>query len=206
MVPLLGSLARDARVHAPDLPGFGHSTRPAAPYDIPRLAAALASWMDAVGLADTLLIGNSVGCQVVAELAVTRPELVGAVVLNGPTMDPHRRTAGAQVLRWLADAPRERPSLGAVLLRDYLDCGSRTLVTTFRHALADRVERKLPRVSVPSLVVRGARDPIVSQAWAGEAAGLLPNGGLRVVPGVGHTVNYSGPIELARLSRPLLEA
>jgi pimeloyl-ACP methyl ester carboxylesterase len=45
-----------------------------------------------------------------------------------------------------------------VIARDYLDCGPRRLLGTLAHAFADRIERKLPRVTVPTLVARGERD------------------------------------------------
>jgi pimeloyl-ACP methyl ester carboxylesterase len=55
-----------------------------------------------------------------------------------------------------------------------------------------------------AVVVRGARDPVVPGKWAREVAQGLPRGRLAEVPGVGHTVNWSAPEELAGLVRPLL--
>ncbi len=51
---------------------------------------------------------------------------------------------------------------------------------------------------VPTLVVRGSRDRIVSQSWAEEVAGLLPLGRLVVIPGAAHTANYGWPLQFAR--------
>jgi 2-hydroxy-6-oxonona-2,4-dienedioate hydrolase len=45
----------------------------------------------------------------------------------------------------------------------------------------------------------------VPQRWAEEAAALVPDGRLAVVPGAGHTLNYNAPAELARICRPLLD-
>jgi pimeloyl-ACP methyl ester carboxylesterase len=59
---------------------------------------------------------------------------------------------------------------------DYADAGVGRALGTFGHALADRIEDKLPLVQVPTLVVRGARDRIVPQAWAEEVTRLLPRG------------------------------
>lgn len=75
------------------------------------------------------------------------------------------------------------------MVRDYADAGMRRTIATFRAALADRIEDKLPLVKVPTLVARGERDVIVPQGWAERVAGLLPRGELVVVPGAGHTVN-----------------
>ena len=86
-------------------------------------------------------------------------------------------------------------------MRDYWQCGLRRLIGTFRYALQDRIEEKLPYVRVPTLVVRGGKDPIVPQRWCEEAVRLLPQGRLVVIPGAGHTVNYNSPVELARVVR-----
>jgi hypothetical protein len=61
MLPLARELAPHFRVHAPDLPGFGHGDHPPAPLDVPGLAAALVEWVEAIGLTAPALIGNSMG-------------------------------------------------------------------------------------------------------------------------------------------------
>jgi 2-hydroxy-6-oxonona-2,4-dienedioate hydrolase len=206
MVPSARLLARDFPVLAPDLPGFGLSGKPERVLSIPELATALAAWMEAVGLSTAALVANSLGCQVAVDLAVRRPELVEALVLAGPTMDPSARKPSVQVGRWLRDWPLERPSLALAHVRDYVLAGARRALGTFRHALADRIEEKLPRVKSPSLVVRGGRDPIVPQQWAEKAAALLPRGRLAVIPEGPHCVNYSTPEAFATVARTFLTA
>jgi pimeloyl-ACP methyl ester carboxylesterase len=66
------------------------------------------------------------------------------------------------------------------------------------------IERRLPLITDPVLIVRGQLDTIVSLQWAEECARLLPNGRLVNLPGAAHTTNYSHPLELARVSRPFL--
>lgn len=205
MVPTIKRLAPHYRVYAPDLPGFGHSYKPPRALNISELADALAAWMEAVGLQSAALLANSFGCQVVAEFAVRHPERIEKAVLQGPTVDPAARTARQQIWRLLRNAPTDPPSHALNIARDYRDCGTRRLLRTLRYMLEDRIEEKLPRVSVPLLVVRGSRDPIVPQRWAEEATALLPRGRLVVVPGAGHTMSYAAPLELARVVRPFLE-
>lgn len=191
MVPTAVRLAPYFPVLAPDLPGFGLSEKPHAVLSIRGLADALAEWMDALGLARVVLVGNSLGCQVIADLALRHGDRVAAAVLAGPTMDPHARTAPRQIGRWLVDWTHEPPSLAAAHAVDYRRAGVRRAWRTFRHALADRVEEKLPALAAPTLVVRGSRDPIVPQRWAEEAGALLPLGRLHVIPGGPHVVNYT---------------
>src|SRR4028119_1524663 len=85
MVPLLEELARSHAVYAPDLPGFGRSEGPAGALDVAGVADALAAWMRAAGLKGAALVGNSMGCQVIAELVLRHPDLVEKGVLRGAT-------------------------------------------------------------------------------------------------------------------------
>jgi 2-hydroxy-6-oxonona-2,4-dienedioate hydrolase len=198
MRPSTRRLARSRRTVAVDLPGFGQSDDPPAPLDLPGLADALAAWMAAAGLAPAVLLGNSFGCQVIAEAAARHPGCLERAVLIGPTVDPHHRGVVQQVARLLLDGTREPLPYLPVVARDCIDGGLGLLLRTARHALRDRIERKLPLIRVPTLVVRGGRDPLVPQRWAEEATRLLPDGRLVVIPGAGHAVNYNAPDDLAR--------
>jgi 2-hydroxy-6-oxonona-2,4-dienedioate hydrolase len=205
MVPTAERLAPFCRVYAPDLPDFGDSEKPAKVFRIEELAVTLAALLGALGHDKAAFIGNSFGCQIAADLAVRHPEKVERLVLQGITVDPEARTAPQQISRWLRDAPHEPPSQGLNVLRDYLKCGTRRLLKTFHYMLEDRIEEKLPKVMAPTLVVRGAKDPIMPQRWAERATRLLPKGELRVIPGAAHTLNYAAPLEFTRVLRPFLE-
>ena len=204
MAPLAAQFHHDADVWAPDMPGFGRSGSPSLVLDVPGLASWLGRWLDERGLDDVVVVANSFGCQYVVDLVARGPGRIRALVLAGPTMDPAHRTAAAQAARWLANAPQEPPSLGAVLARDLVDAGPGRVAATYRHGLRDPIEDKLPHVHVPTVVARGGRDPLVDQQWAERAVGLLRNGRLHVVPGAGHTLNYNAPAALAAVTRSLL--
>jgi pimeloyl-ACP methyl ester carboxylesterase len=204
MIPLAERLARRRAVYAPDLPGFGLSDHPARPLDIGGLADALAGWLRASGISRAALIGNSLGCQVIADLALRYPAYVDRIVLVGPTMDRRGHNVLEQIRRLIAAMPFEHPALLGVQIRDVWSAGIRNTLQMTRHALEDRIEAKLPRLAMPALVVRGERDPIAPQRWAEEVARLLPRGRLRVIPG-GHALNYSKPEALLEAALPFLE-
>jgi 2-hydroxy-6-oxonona-2,4-dienedioate hydrolase len=205
MIPTIRALGRDHRVLAPDLPGYGRSGGPRDALDIPQLADVLDRWLGAADLgAPDVLLGNSMGCQTLVELAVRYPARVRRLVLVGPTMDSHARTAWQQFLRLAIDSLREAPSQPFLVAYDYAAFGFRRFRQTFYYAIADRIEDKLPRVEAPTLVVRGERDPIVPQPWAAEIVRRLPRGRMAVVPGAAHTVNYMAPDALADLVRGFL--
>ena len=206
MVPTLQRLAPYYRVYAPDLPGFGRSEKPPRALDVSGLSDALAGWMRAAGLEGATLVGNSFGCQIIADLAVRRPGLVGRAVLQGPTMDPAARSVPQQVGRFLLSIPRDSLSLLPIEFLDYLRAGTGRAWRTFRYALQDRIEDRLPAMRIPVLVVRGSRDPIAPQRWAEEVTRLLPEGRLVVVSGAAHAVNYGSPSRFARAIRAFLES
>jgi len=90
------------------------------------------------------------------------------------------------------------------MLRDYWRAGWRGILATARMALEDRLETKLPRVSAPTLVVRGSHDVLVSQQWAERMVQLLPRGELLVMPELAHTINYTAPVTFVEAIRPFL--
>ena len=150
-----------------------------------------------------VVVGNSMGCQVAAELAYRRPELVVALVLVGPTVDPRARSAVRYAFRLALDAWFEPPGLTAIVLRDYLAYGPRRLVRQARLALEHPIEERLPALDVPALVIRGAHDPLCPAEWGQEAAALLRTR-LVTVAGAGHAVHYSHPREVSREIRRLV--
>ena len=198
LLPTARLLAGRHPVYVPDLLGFGASARPRHVLRLDEHADVLAEWMEARGLPRAAFVGNSAGCQVLVELAVRHPGRVERLVLTGPTVDSHARSLGRQLVRLLLDGTREPLGLTAIVVADYVSAGPRRLLRTAQALLADPIEEKLPRVEVPTLVVRGERDPFAPQRWAEEVARLLPRGKLVVLPGAPHAVNYAAAPALAR--------
>jgi 2-hydroxy-6-oxonona-2,4-dienedioate hydrolase len=197
MVPTAQRLAKRMRVHVPDLPGHGLSDRPGEPFGIVRHAGLLARWMEAVGLRRAIVVGNSMGCQIAVELAAADPQRVAALVLVGPTADARARTMPRHLLRLVAVAPFERPSLHVVLAVDYLRLGPRSFLAEVRSMLAHRIECRIPR-EVPTWIVRGERDRIAPHPWAARLARIAGTP-LATIPRCAHAVNYGAPDELARV-------
>jgi pimeloyl-ACP methyl ester carboxylesterase len=199
MRPVLARIGREVDCWAPDLPGHGRSATPAQALDVPGYADALVAWMDAVGLARALLVGHSLGCQVVAHVAVRHPGRVAGLVLVGPTVDARARSAGAQAWRLVRDAFHERFSLWLLELMDIVRVGPRRMVAMARATLEDRIEAVLPAVRAPVRVVYGEHDPLVPPGWAARVAALAQAPPPTVVLEAAHGVNYDAPGELAAI-------
>lgn len=204
-VPLAEELAASFSVLAPDLPGFGRSTKPRRALSVADLARSLEAWLDANGVERPVLVANSLGCRFAVELAARSPERVAGLVLIGPALEPRTRSRARWVARWLATAFLERPPLHLVVALDALRAGPVRVWATFEDALRNPIDGELGRVSAPVLVLRGEHDPIAPQEACERMAAALPNGRLAVVPGAGHALNWSRPRDAARAIRAWLE-
>jgi pimeloyl-ACP methyl ester carboxylesterase len=204
--PTARLLAPTYRVFTPDLPGSGKSRWAASFPGLAELADILADWMAAIGLPRAHFLGNSVGCQVLLHLALRHPALVQRLILTGPTMDPQARTVPREVVRWLKNVPYEPLALLGIVVRDFWDIGFQRFWKTLDACLRDPVEQHLPHIGVPTLVVRGTRDTVVSQQWVEEMTRLLPEGQLVVLPGAAHDITYNAATELAGLVHAFVPA
>jgi 2-hydroxy-6-oxonona-2,4-dienedioate hydrolase len=203
MLPTAEHLATDFQIFAPDLPGFGESRGPKRALDVAGLGAALAGWIAAQNLKEVALLANSFGCQVAVECVLASPGRISHLILQGPTTDPAARTLLGQLREWFRNS-RFEPPVRATMLLDYWKAGLPRVLATARYLLRDAIEQKLPRVHVPTLVVRGELDPLVPEPWAEEVVRLLPEGRLVTIAGAAHTVVYFAPRECAQVVRGFL--
>jgi 2-hydroxy-6-oxonona-2,4-dienedioate hydrolase len=204
LIPTAKQLAPHYQIYIPELPGFGKSGKPDHYQDLDEMADTLASWMTMVGISEAILLGNSLGCQIIAHFAVRYPERIQAAILVSPTMDARARTAHQEIGRWLLNAFCEPLSIYPLVLRDARDIGFRRVMATFQYGLQDKIEANLPQMHFPTLIVRGSRDTIVPQYWAEYVTSLLPQGNLVVIEHAAHDVNYNSPVELTKTIRRFL--
>jgi pimeloyl-ACP methyl ester carboxylesterase len=114
------------------------------------------------------------------------------------------RTMHAQLWHVVQDTPREPFALVPHVARDYLRAGPSRILGTLRDALRDRIEDKLPEVSVPVTILCGERDPVAPPAWGTQLARLTgSNVGAAearfvAIPGAAHAAPFSHPQAIAR--------
>ncbi len=178
-----------------DLPGFGASPAPAAAWGSPDYARLLAPLLDD-GPPWTLL-GHSFGGRVAVQLALLRPERVGALVLTGV---PLLRAAGggrSPAAYRLARALHRRGLLPETrmeqLRQRYGSADYRAASGTMRDTLVRVVNEDyrslLPDVRCPVELVWGALDTAAPLSMAQEASRLLPAAELSVSPQSGHLLD-----------------
>ncbi|MCW2956798.1 MAG: Hydrolase, alpha/beta hydrolase fold family [Thermoleophilia bacterium] len=203
MVPLLEQLGATTRCWAPDLPGHGRSQDPGRAYRLPELVDLLDAWLDAAHVERPLLVGNSYGCQLAAELARSRD--VAGLVLVGPTMERERRSLARHVLRLAADQVFEPAALTALQAGDYVETGFRRTMREFRDSQNHDLIATLREIDAPTIVARGSRDTIARRDWC-ERVAAAASAPLHEVPGRGHCINTTAPRRIAQLSLELLAA
>lgn len=197
--PTIGALEPRRAGLSVDLPGFGRARNPEEPQSIDDHADAVAKTLDEEGLDRVVVVGHSMGAQVAAALAEARPDLVAGVVLIGPTIDPRARSVVRQALRLGLDMTREPVRSNLTVLSDYLfRSGIPYYLRQLPTMLGDRIERRVPNLTQPVLVIRGDRDPVSPGEWSRSLAGLAQRGRHEEVPGP-HVVMFTAPERLASL-------
>ncbi|MCU1513699.1 MAG: hydrolase [Microbacteriaceae bacterium] len=197
--PMAQQLAKLGETWAVDLPGYGAAPNPKRQVSIAEHAGVLAGFLRQAGIEKPTVVGHSMGSQVVSRFAVDFPHLSDRIVLMAPTVDPRHRTFGAQALRLGVDVTREWPIVNGIVFTDYMfRCGIPWFIRQLSPLLDDVIEERLPRLSQPTLVLRGDRDPIVSREWAEAVTALLPHGEFAEVKGP-HIVMYTDPVRTAEL-------
>jgi pimeloyl-ACP methyl ester carboxylesterase len=195
--PTAALLADRYRTFVPDLPGMGRSIRPERALDLPGLARALVSYCDAVGVERATFVGNSLGCPIIVELATAFPDRIERAVLVSPAGGPNNQPLARAIGQMAMDGLREPPSMVPIAVRDYLRFGVLQSLSLFKAMTSYPTLERLPHLVVPTLVIAGARDPLVRIDRAHVLA-VLPHVQAVKVPGA-HALNYSAPELIAEL-------
>jgi pimeloyl-ACP methyl ester carboxylesterase len=207
--PTAASLANRYPTYVPDLPGMGRSMRPRHGLDLPGLARALVSYLDTVGVERPILVGNSLGCPVIIELAASFPHRIKAAVLVSPAGGPNNQPLGRALRQMAQDGVREPLSMLPIAARDYLRFGALQSLSLFKAMTRYPTLANLHLLDVPTLVIAGVRDPLVKISRAFVLAALPHVTAVRV-PGA-HALNFSSPELIAELidahltARPLFD-
>jgi pimeloyl-ACP methyl ester carboxylesterase len=203
------------QVYMLDLRGHGTSGKPAHGYSLAHYAADVEDVIDALDLNGVTLIGSSLGGAVSA--AVEAPaDLVSARVLVDPplTGGPVRDPESLRTILALKHQPPE--ALAGYLAPSYPGTGSALLrvMSDMWHEAADGViedvlaapetyfalDDALSAIESPTLILQAdrARGGVLTDDQAQRALAVLPHGTLVHVPGSGHAIHGTKPVEFVR--------
>ena len=185
------------RTVAVDLPGFGRLPAAGRRLDMAELGDLVVRAVRSRGAGDLVLVGQSMGAQVVAEAARQHPDTVRSLVLVGPVIAAERRSVALAALDLARDGLVETARMNGVLIVDYLR-GARQYSRELGPMMRYRLEDTLAGLEQPVLVVRGTRDPIARHDWSARLASTARQGVLTELPGP-HHVQERQPVAFARL-------
>ncbi len=196
---LAEQLGSAGRVLALDLPGFGESPESSRPRTMAESGDLIVAFVERLGIDDPILVGHSMGTQVVAEAVARHPAISSRIVLIAPTVNAAERTARKQAWRMLQDLIDEDPRVIWLGALQYIKTGPRWFFRKLRVMLDHRVEQTLPEVRADALVLRGANDRVCPHDWVTEVTRLLPRAHMREIPERGHEAMITKPDPVARM-------
>ncbi|ROR80466.1 Pimeloyl-ACP methyl ester carboxylesterase [Plantibacter flavus] len=185
-------------VHALDLPGFGGVPHPSSTLTIREYADLVGRVIDELDLKDPIIVGHSMGSQVVSDLVSRRPEL-STLILIGPVVVPGQRRVLTQAVRFLQSSWHEPLTVKVLAVSAYVFCGFKWFSRVLPEMLTYPIEEALPKVRAHTLVIRGEYDAVAPREWVERVGELLPSSRLWEIPGAAHSVMYAHAEEVAKL-------
>jgi pimeloyl-ACP methyl ester carboxylesterase len=207
MMPLIAGLRDKYRVLAFDLPGFGGSSLPPAPWGAPEYAAFVEKAVRSLGIGRATYLGHSFGGRIAIWLAAHVPETVQALVLVDaagirPPTTIRRRTRQAfykvakVVLHLPVFGPRG-PALQERLAMRFGSADYRATAGVMRASMVRTVgldlTASLGAVSAPTLLVWGEKDAETPIADGRKMERLISGSRLVSVAGAGHFSYLDSP-------------
>jgi pimeloyl-ACP methyl ester carboxylesterase len=211
MVP---GLAEHFQVITFDNRGVGQSDKPAGPYSAQMLADDLAALLETLGIERAAVMGHSMGGFVAQALVLSRPDLVGKLILSatnfgGPNHIPVTQEALVVLMDTQAD-PVERLRRGILVscapgfaearpeaVQDWIahrvetpldPQGYQAQLAIGLSLMAPEAcfEPRLKEITAPTLILFGEHDKVVPPGNAELLAREISNSKTRILPGAGH--------------------
>jgi pimeloyl-ACP methyl ester carboxylesterase len=209
-------------VLAPDHPGFGKSDDFPAAEAVDDLVYHYLDVLDALGLSRPHVVGGSFGGWIAAELAVHSPHRVGSLTLlsaaglripEHPVTDLFLLSPDKLVATLFHEPPPPPPPLppGAQPDLDVILAGYREATSLARFCWAPflsnpKLERRLGRITAPTLVVAPSDDRLIPVEHARRYAERIRGARYAEVADCGHAMYFERPAEFASTVTTFLNA
>jgi pimeloyl-ACP methyl ester carboxylesterase len=199
LVPTALLLAQHMQVFVPEMPGHGASSKPAHALKVEEQADVIYEWTQLNGLKAPYIFANSYGCQIAAAMTAKYPDVAKKLILSGPTCDPSEPTVWQQFLRLNEDGKHERKDSPMQLFADLADMGWTITAETVHEMVDNDIQKALPQIKCPTLVIRGEFDTVAPEEWVKKVASQIPGAIFKTIPGGAHSVNFSNSAILTSL-------
>ncbi|MFY9488089.1 MAG: alpha/beta fold hydrolase [Solirubrobacterales bacterium] len=215
------ALASEFHVIAPDLPGFGESELPLEPVSIHGYARTIIALMDALGIEKASLVGNSMGGQTAAQVALDEPHRVEKLILVSPvgystSTAPSAITRGAAPLALImsrvgarSESIAKRPGLRKAFLMSVAahpeklrpeivyeligGTGKVGFVAAVQAIFAHDLREQLGGITAPTLIIWGQKDRLITSRDAHRFADKIAGSIKLIVRDTGHLTMVERP-------------
>jgi pimeloyl-ACP methyl ester carboxylesterase len=209
------------RVLTPVHPGFGGTVRPDALNSMPRLAELYLNLLDQLGLAGVTVAGSSIGGWIAAETALRAATTAGSatpagsaglverlILLDAAGLDSAEYPIAdffSLTLDQVAELSWAHPEGHQIDLSVLTDAqqavfaGNRAALETYGgRAMADpALAARLGGIAVPTLVIWGEADRIVTPDYGKQYAAAIPGASFQLMPDAGHLPQLETPEPVA---------
>ena len=207
MAGLAAHLAETAHVITPTHPGWDGTPRPESLDNVGALADAYLRYLDEHDLKNVLVVGSSLGGWLGAELALrdTAHRVTGLIIINGVGVNvpghPIRNLTGlapqdiAKISfhdpsRFGAGAPPPTPESIAIMRANQ---ASLAAIAGTPYGYDPTLLPRLAGIRIPTLVVWGASDGVVSADYGRAYAAAIPGARFELITEAGHLPNLEQP-------------
>jgi pimeloyl-ACP methyl ester carboxylesterase len=229
-VPLVPYLSKRLRLILVDLRGHGQSSKPECCYSRLDFAYDIKLMMDALGIKKADIVGHSLGSIIAQTFAEYWPERTSHAVLiastggrppNAPPKpaqfdfaadirkltEPIEPDSPFMIAWWDSPTPvdpeflrRERKDAAGIPLRVWLAVLDQGLPDN----AYDDLQRTLPRLKAPTLLIWGSKDPIMEEPVRKTLRDALPGAKVQVFEGLGHNPFWEDPRSVAEVINAFL--
>ncbi len=212
--PVLDRLAERARLIAPTHPGFGGSELPKSFDRIDDLAYFYLDLLDQLDLADTVVVGVSIGAWIAAEIAVKSTRRLSHLVLANPVGIKVGDRETRDIVDIFALPEAELNAIAyfdpRIAERDYAAMPEAEVRTVARNREASarfawspymhdpKLKGRLHRIRIPTLFLWGTADRILSEAYVGAYCAAITGARFERIERAGHFPHLEQPEEFAR--------
>lgn len=197
---LAPTLAERGDVYALDLPGFAgvpraHRRTPTIGFFADQVEAVVAHY----DLVDPILIGHSMGSQIVTEVLARRSDISHAVLVS-PVVNEAESTPFRQGIRFAQSATRESFHLAMIAVSAYLLCGPAYFLRVLPHLLRYRITERLREVESSLLLIRGEFDTTSPRRFHSRLVDAAPHAVRWEIEGASHSIINGHAVGVAKLT------
>jgi len=215
--PIIRALSSQLTVFAVDLPGFGETALPPAPWGVADYADWTRALMDELGLERPSIVGHSNGGRIAIHLATHHPERVDKLILvDAAGIRPkrglryYRRVGLAKTAKHAArllgrpGRALQRRVIARTASSDYANAGP--LRPTFVKLVNEDLTPLLGQIRASTLLIWGDQDDATPLSDGQTMERLIPDAGLVVLKGAGHFSYIDQPQRFGRVAAHFLAA